>query len=203
MNRQKEQNHASESNRESAKAEFSSVLEATAKETVGNRTDTETTTFRSSSLLTKVEQLQELRELLGQVLRTSQPLRLDKGSGLQFLWASQDWGPIQFIIGQHEQEVVARIQVRDANVKSLLETNREGLQQIFAEQGLRLDRFEIEATREPRILSIPEVRGDEQRRRQTRERELLAMSPWGYDEETPMDSPVLERRPMESRVWIA
>jgi hypothetical protein len=196
-------NIAQELRQENPNAGFSSAPETATSEVIGERPASDSMTLRSSLLHTKIEQLQELRTLLGQVLKTSQPLRLDKGSGLQFLWMSQDWGPVQFIIGQHEQEVVARVQVQDANVKSLLETNHEGLQQIFSEQGLRLDRFEIEATRELRGFSIPEVRWDEHRRRQTRARELFVASPWDYEEETLVDFPVPERKPTERRVWIA
>jgi hypothetical protein len=158
---------------------------------------------RQSPLLAKAEQLQELRTLLQQVLKISQPLRLDKGSGLRFLWASQEWGPVQFIIGQHEREVVARVQVQDPKVKVLLETHREGLRQIFAEQGLRLDRFEIDATHEPRLPSIPEVQWDEPRRRQTRQRETVMTTLWNSDEESLTEPLLLAKRPTERRLWIA
>jgi len=159
--------------------------------------------LRQSPLFAKAEQLQELRALLQQVLKISQPLRLDKGSGLRFLWASQEWGPVQFVIGQHEQEIVARVQVQDPKVKVLLETHREGLQQIFAEQGLRLDRFEVDATHEPRLPSIPEVQWEEPRRRQTRQREPVMTTLWNSDEESLTQPVLLEKRPTERRLWIA
>lgn len=158
---------------------------------------------RQSPLLAKAEQLQELRTLLQQVLKISQPLRLDKGSGLRFLWASQEWGPVQFVIGQHEQEVVARVQVQDPKVKVLLETHREGLQQIFAEQGLRLDRFEVDTTHEPRLPSIPEVQWDEPHRRQTRQRETVMTTLSNSDEESLTEPLLLAKRPTERRLWIA
>jgi len=195
--------HSQQLSQQDAHAEISNHPLTTMKSQNGESLDVDSPILRQSPLLAKVEQLRELRSLLQQVLRTSQPLRLDKGSGLRFLWASQEWGPVQFVIGQHEREVVAKVQVQDPKVKVLLETHREGLQQIFAEQGLRLDRFEIDATHEAKLPSIPEVQWDEPRRRQTRPQEPFVTTLWNSDEERLTEPLLLEKRPTARRLWIA
>ena len=125
-------------------------------------------TFLHSRLAMKEEQLQELRALVDRVFKSSQPLRLDKGSGLKFVWSSKEWGQIKFTIGQFDQEIVAKVKVKSLEVQALLETHSDKLQKLFADQGLRLDRLEIESTANSKLSTLPEVNWDEPRRQRGR-----------------------------------
>ncbi|MBU1706287.1 hypothetical protein KKB28_00050, partial [bacterium] len=162
-------------------------------------------TFLHSRLTLKQEQLQELRALVDQVFKSSQPLRLDKGSGLKFVWMSKEWGPIKFTIGQFDQEVVAKVRVKSLEVQALLETHSDKLQKLFADQGLRLDRFEIESTAGTKLSAMPEVKWDEPRRQRGRsntsdEPQSVRLPDANIEVIPPVQA---GRQQMDRHVWIA
>ncbi|MFH1011590.1 MAG: flagellar hook-length control protein FliK [bacterium] len=165
-------------------------------------TMTQTAASRLPYLSLKVEQLQELRALLDQVLKTSQVLRLDDGHGIHFLWASKEWGPIRFAIRQHAQEIMAKVEVQRPEIQTLLEAHRETLSQIFSEQGLHLDRLEIESPSQAENLLLREVKWDEARRYREQPRAFLDRNPLIPDENLPVES-APEAREVAGRVWIA
>jgi hypothetical protein len=156
-----------------------------------------------SRLSLKAEQINELRALVERVLRSSQPLRLDNGSGLRFSWISKEWGPIRFTIGLLEQRIVARIQVPNLEVRTLLEGHRDLLRQVFAEQGLRLDQFEVESATDVKPVPIPEVRWDGPRRRRGRWETPLEPPGLQLDEDRRVEKVLLRERQAAGHVWIA
>ena len=156
-----------------------------------------------SRLALKQEQLQELRALVDRVFKSSQPLQLDKGSGLKFTWMSKEWGPIKFTIGQFDQEIVAKVKVKSLEVQALLETHSDKLQKLFADQGLRLDRFEIESPANAKLSALPEVKWDEPRRQHGRS-DTSNEQPSMRLPDTEIAPPVQAgRKQMDRHVWIA
>ncbi len=156
-----------------------------------------------SRLSLKAEQINELRALVQQALRSSQALRLDSGSGLRFSWTSNEWGPIRFTIGQLDQRIVARVQVPNLEVKTLLEGHRDLLRQVFAEQGLRLDRFEVESATDAKPLPIPDVRWDEPRRRRGRSKASMEPPRLQVDDGDRIEKMSKRDRQTVGHVWIA
>jgi hypothetical protein len=156
-----------------------------------------------SRLSLKTEQIHELRALVQQVIRSSQALRLDNGSGLRFSWTSNEWGPIRFSIGQLDQRIVARVQVPNYEVKTLLEGHRDLLRQVFAEQGLQLDRFEVESATDAKSLPIPDVRWDEPRRRRGRSKASMEPPRLQVDAGDRIERASRRDRQTVGHVWIA
>ncbi|MBM3324474.1 MAG: flagellar hook-length control protein FliK [Calditrichaeota bacterium] len=163
---------------------------------------TETAASRAPLLSLRVEQLQELRALLNQVLKTSQVLRLNEGHGVHFLWASKEWGPIRFAVRQHAHEIAARVEVQRPEIQAVLEAHRETLSQIFSEQGLYLDRLEIESSSATDTFVLREVKWDEPRQNREHPRAFLDRDGLVLEEDIlPESTP--EAREVTGRVWIA
>ena len=165
--------------------------------------DTEVETFLHSRLALKQEQLQELRDLVARVFKSSQPLRFDKGSGLKFTWMSKEWGPIKFTISQFEQEIVAKVKVKSLEAQALLETHTDKLQKLFADQGLRLNRFEIESPMNAKLSALPEVTWDESRRQRHRSDASNEYPSAGLPDIEAAPPVQVERKQAARHVWVA
>jgi hypothetical protein len=169
-----------------------------------NKQDFETGALSSRApyLSLKVEQLKELRALLEQVIRTSQLVQGDDSNDIRFLWASKEWGPIRFEIRQQEQEIVARLEVRQPEVRALLESHRQALQQIFSQQGLHLDRLDIEFSSPYDNTLVRDVKWDEPRRHREQARDYLESDASVLKESLALE-PAPQEREATGRVWIA
>lgn len=108
-----------------------------------NTTSTQKHTEAGSLPRFTVDQIRELQALVARALESSKSGQTETKEA-RFDWSSKEFGRLKFHITTLEREVAVQIAANRQDVADMLERSRPVIERMIVDQGLKLDRFDVQ-----------------------------------------------------------